>query len=157
MVVPLLAEGETVVSSSHIRALLATGAVDVVAGLLGRCHRLLGPVVAGDGRGRTIGVPTANCAVSGVQLPAGGVYAAWAEVAGQRYRAAVNLGTVPTAGAGRQQTCEAHLLDFRGDLYGQDLALDLVVRLRDEQRFPSFEALVAQIQADIAAVRQRLL
>ncbi len=151
VVVPLLPDADGPISSSRIRTLLATGDVAGAAALLGRPHRLAGPVVRGDGRGRSIGIPTANVAVNGVQLPANGVYAAWAHLDGVRYRAVLNLGTVPTAGAGRAQTCEAHLLEFAGDCYDRTLALDLVVRLRDERRFPSFADLVTQIRADIAA------
>ena len=156
VIVPLVTASSGPVSSSRIRSLLAAGEVAEAGRLLGRPYRLAGAVVAGDGRGRQIGIPTANVQVVDVQLPRGGVYAAWAEVGGHRHRAAVNLGTVPTAGEDRPQTCEAHLLDFSGDLYGRPLALDLVSRLRDEQRFPSFEALVAQIHADVLQVRSLL-
>lgn len=157
VVVPLLTSTSGPISSSRIRSLLAEGQVEDANQLLGRSYRLGGPVVIGDGRGRQIGVPTANIQVEEVLLPRGGVYAAWADIDGQRYRAAVNLGTAPTVGEHRPQTCEAHLLDFSGDLYGRFLALDLVARLRDEVRFPSLAALVAQIQADLALARSTLV
>ena len=153
---PQIADAAGPLSSSRVRAALATGDVTAVAGLLGRSHRLLGTVVRGDGRGRSIGIPTANLGERANQEPGAGVYAAWASIAGERVPAAVNIGHVPTAGGDRALTVEAHLLGWSGDCYGQPLALDFVVRLRDERRFQDFPALVAQIHADVAATRQLL-
>ena len=153
-VMPLLRESEQIISSSQIRRDLSLGNIRAVNSALGRPYRLRGAVVQGDGRGRQIGVPTAN--VSGItnQLPDTGVYAAEAVLAnGNRYRAAVNIGTVPTAGANRSLSVEAHLLDYSDDCYGQELALDLVERLRAERKFDSFDALCQQIYSDIADVR----
>ncbi len=110
----------------------------------------------GDGRGRTIGVPTANLAPEEQILPAHGVYAARCRVGADAWHAAaVNVGERPTFGGGRV-ALEAHLLDFDRDLYGARLRVAFHERLRGEQRFESKEALVAQIQRDIAAVRARL-
>ena len=109
----------------------------------------------GAGRGRTIGVPTANLALATEVRPALGVYAGWAQLAdGRRRRAAINVGTNPTfTGGGAPVTVEAHLLDHDGDLYDQPLRLELVRRLRAERKFDGKDALVAQIRADVAAAR----
>ena len=145
-----------VVSSTRVRAALSSGDVAAAAALLGRPHRLCGTVVRGDGRGRGIGIPTANLGQRANLAPGHGVYAAWAEVAGARLRAAVNIGRLPTVAADHPVTVEAHLIGWEGDCYDQPLSLDLVARLRPEQRFPSLLALVEQIHADIAAVAERL-
>jgi riboflavin kinase/FMN adenylyltransferase len=151
-IVPPVRHAGEVVSSSRVRVALAEGDVALASALLGRPHRLLGQVVRGDGRGRTIGIPTANLGVAANQVPGTGVYAAWAILDGQRVMAALNIGHVPTAGAGRPQTVEAHLLGWSGDCYGRTLALDLIARIRGEHRFATLNALVAQIRADIALV-----
>jgi riboflavin kinase/FMN adenylyltransferase len=151
-VVPAVLHDGVVVSSSGVRAALASGDVALAASLLGRPHRLDGTVVRGDGRGRALGIPTANLGGRGNQEPAPGVYAGWAELDGRRLPAAINVGHLPTIGDGRPLTVEAHLLGWSGDCHGRRLALDLVARLRGEQRFAGMEALVAQIRADIAAV-----
>ena len=151
-VVPaVLHHGETV-SSSSVRTALAAGDVALASALLGRPHRLLGDVVRGDGRGRKLGIPTANLGGCTNLEPASGVYAAWAQLNGQRLPAALNIGHVPTAGGDRPLTIEAHLLGWSGDCYGRPLGLDLIARLRGEHRFATLDALVAQIRADIAAV-----
>lgn len=154
-----------VVSSSAIRAAIAAGDVAHAADLLGRPHRLSGRVVPGEGRGRTIGVPTANVAVvDGLALPATGVYAT--RVArraldgvtgptGEEWPAVTNIGTRPTFD-GRGVTVEAHLLDVEVDLYGREVVVDLVARLRGERRFDGVDALVAQIRTDIGDARQLL-
>jgi riboflavin kinase/FMN adenylyltransferase len=114
-------------------------------------------VVRGDGRGRRIGVPTANLGRRANQEPASGVYAGWALLGGARWPAAINVGNVPTAGSDRPLTVEAHLLGYDGDCYDQALALDFACRLRDERRFAGLDELVAQIRADLAEARQQLL
>jgi riboflavin kinase/FMN adenylyltransferase len=154
--VPPVRHGGEAVSSSRVRAALAAGDVAEVQALLGRPYRLLGTIVRGDGRGRTIGIPTANLGGAANQEPGVGVYAAWADLDGQRFSAALNVGHVPTAGGGRPLTIEAHLIGWSGDAYGRTLALDLVARLRGEHRFATLDALVDQIRADIAAVRRIL-
>lgn len=142
------------VSSSRIRRALASGDMAEVNGCLGRSYTLTGAVVRGEGRGRTIGIPTANLDVWEEQhLPANGVYAALAAIDGRKYAAATNIGVRPTVD-GQHQTIEAHLLDFDQDLYGQEVRLSFVGRIRDEQKFSGLDALVAQIQADIAQTRE---
>ena len=149
---PVLVGGERV-SSSRIREALARGDARGAAELLGRPHCLEGRIVSGDGRGRTIGVPTANLEASGM-LPALGVYAAWAwpEGAPQAVRAVVNVGRRPTFGGGTVSV-EAHLLDFAGDLYGTTMSLGFVAQLREEKAFSGPDALVAQIREDTRAAR----
>lgn len=155
-VVPAVLHAGVPVSSSGVRDALATGDVALVADLLGRSYRLCGTVVRGDGRGRRIGIPTANLGARENQEPASGVYAGWALLDGVRYCAAINIGHVPTAGSDRPLTVEAHLLGYTGDCYDRPLALDFVKRLRDERRFDGLDALVAQIRADLAATEQVL-
>ena len=141
------------VSSTRVRSALAAGELATVEALLGRRHRLVGTVVRGDGRGKKIGIPTANLGHRENQEPGPGVYAAWAFIGDHRIPAVVNIGTVPTAGEDRPLTVEAHLLDWQGDCYGQPLALECVQRIRTEQRFASFNDLVAQIHTDIATAQ----
>lgn len=114
-------------------------------------------MVRGDGRGRTIGIPTANVASVNEILPRPGVYAGWLCDRGDGVRrpTAVNVGRRPTFG-GATVTVEAHVLDFEGDLYGRDVRVEFTDRLRDEQAFPGPEALVARIREDVAEARRRL-
>jgi riboflavin kinase/FMN adenylyltransferase len=137
------------VSSTRVRSALANGDLTAVTAFLGRPHRLLGTVVRGDGRGRQIGIPTANLGLRMNQEPGPGVYAAWAFIAGERVPAVVNIGRVPTAGADRPLTVEAHLIGWQKDCYDAPLALECIQRVREERRFPSFADLVTQIRADI--------
>lgn len=157
VVAPVEQEGR-VLSSSVLRQQVREGAVEAAAKGLGRWYAVCGPVVHGDGRGRHIHIPTANIAYPREKLiPANGIYATWAWVGGERFAAATNIGINPTFTPGRQNIgVEAHLLDFSGDLYGREVRLEFVARLRGEQKFPSVEALLAQIQDDIARVRQLL-
>lgn len=150
---------EGIVSSSIIRQRLADGDVARVAAKLGRTYALSGPVNPGDGRGRAIGIPTANVEVpSDKALPANGVYACYAWVDGQKHKAVTNIGVRPTFTSGEQlQRVEAHLLDANADYYGKTMRLEFVERLRGEQKFPSVDALVSQIHADINAARTILL
>jgi len=155
-VVPPVVEGGRPISSSRVREALALGDVEGARTLLGRVYFVDGEVVRGDGRGRTIGIPTANLAPELQILPAHGVYAALCRVGADAWqRAAVNVGERPTFG-GDRVTLEAHLLDFDGDLYGTRLRVAFHARLRGEQRFDGKDALVAQIREDIAAARARL-
>lgn len=150
--VHLLGEADGPISSSAIRRLLADGEVGLATDLLGRPHTVRGPVVRGDGRGRTVGVPTANVAVHPrVQLPAHGVYAAKV-VTDRRMPAVVNVGVRPTF-EGRAVTVEAHVLDADLDLYGRTIDVEFVGRVREERRFDGVDALVAQIHRDIEAAR----
>jgi riboflavin kinase/FMN adenylyltransferase len=137
--------------STTIRWLLELGRVEDAAWLLGRPHRLAGRVVKGDQRGRTLGFPTANVDVGGLQLPADGVYAAEAVIRGHRWPAAVSVGTKPTFGTS-PRTCEAHVVGapLALDDYGWTVELDLLRWLREQWRFPGPDALVAQLRADVA-------
>ena len=154
---PVLAEGE-IISSTRIRQCLRDGAVETAAHALGRPFRVTGDVVAGAQRGRTIGIPTANLAVSDEHaLPANGVYACRVHWDGGHAAAVTNIGVRPTFNSAEPRlTVEAHLLDFAGDLYGRRLTVEFIAHLRPEQKFPGVAALVAQIQADIAAARRLL-
>ncbi|HFE67361.1 MAG TPA: bifunctional riboflavin kinase/FAD synthetase [Chloroflexi bacterium] len=148
-------DGE-LVSSSRIRRCLRAGDMENVRGCMGRPYRVHGAVVEGDKRGRTIGFPTANLAYWEEQLlPANGVYAAWAWVGDKKYMAATNIGVRPTFDHG-PRTVEAYLLDFEGDLYGRELCLEFIRRLRPEQKFAGLDELVAQIQTDIDLTRRIL-
>lgn len=156
-----LARGRTLVASSAIREQIALGEVESAAAGLGRPPALAGTVVHGEKMGRTLGYPTANLEVDPLlAVPADGVYAAWAELhpftdAAERLPAAVSIGTRPQFG-GMRRVIEAYLLDFSGDLYGQQMRLHFVSRLRGQQRFESVESLVVQIGRDVDAVRTRL-
>lgn len=150
-------EGE-VISTTRVRAALEAGDVALVARLLGRPHRLCGRVVHGDGRGRRLGYPTANCGHLASMPPRTGVYAAWAHLPDEGpIAAAVNVGHLPTLGPDRPLVVEAHLLDWDGDCYDQSLALDLVERVRPETRFASLPALIDAIAADCRRVRRWLI
>ena len=141
------------VSSSRIRRCLLDGNLDDVAACLGRPFQVAGEVVHGDQRGRTIGFPTANLDVwSELLLPANGVYATYAWLNGQRYTAATNVGVRPTVN-GRTVTVEAYLLDFSGDLYGQQLRLEFIHHIRPEKKFSGLAELTAQIQADVSDIQ----
>ncbi len=148
-------EGERV-SSSRIRRHLQHGEIKLANGCLTRPYRLRGVVVRGDQRGRTLGFPTANITYWPEQvIPANGVYAAYAWVGGQPYRAATNVGIRPTVD-GSRLTVEAHLLDFYGDLYDQELCLEFHDHIRAEKKFGGLDELKAHIQADVAQVRSTL-
>jgi len=129
--------------------------------LLGRDYDLDGTVIRGDGRGARIGIPTANLALDTTLLPRGGVYAVRVRVldddGGARALPAVaNLGTNPTFVDRTELSLEVHILDFAADLYGKRLRVELVERLRGEQRFSGIDALLAQIRADIEQARALL-
>ncbi|HLW96772.1 MAG TPA: riboflavin biosynthesis protein RibF [Solirubrobacteraceae bacterium] len=142
-------DGE-IVSSSQIRSLIAAGDVARAAVLLGEPFELRAEVVSGDRRGRELGFPTANLVpADGVARPGHGVYACLAD----GRPAAVNVGVRPTFGTGRAELIEAYLLDFEGDLYGQELRLRFIERLRGEQRFETVEALIEEMHRDVERTR----
>ncbi|MBL8840568.1 MAG: riboflavin biosynthesis protein RibF [Planctomycetes bacterium] len=143
-------DGE-VVSSTRIREALERGDLPTASRLLGRAPALLGRVVPGDGRGRQLGVPTANLALDHACAPANGVYAVLVLEGDTRRRGLCNIGVRPTLTAGTNRTVEVHLLDWSGDLYGRELEVVFLQRLREERRFAGKEELVAQIHADRAA------
>lgn len=148
---PLLeVEGE-IVSSSHIRGLVLAGEVDQAARFLGAPFQLRGEVVHGEKRGRELGFPTANLIPSDrLVCPGHGVYACLAD----GRPAAVSIGVRPTFGSGRGELIEAYLLDFEGDLYGHELHLQFLQRLRGERRFGTPEALVEQMHLDVQQTRK---
>ncbi len=145
-----------VVSSSLIRAMLKLGRVAEAAHLLGRSYGVVGRVIQGKGRGaKLLGVPTANIRPENELLPATGIYAVRVRLGAETWLGAANIGTCPTFENG-EFSLEVHLLDFDGDLYGDTLEVEFAARLREERKFPSLEALTAQIHADIAAARRAL-
>ncbi|HSO97347.1 MAG TPA: bifunctional riboflavin kinase/FAD synthetase [Solirubrobacteraceae bacterium] len=152
-VTPLVEIDGEIVSSSRIRALVLAGEVERAAGLLGAPYSMRGEVVTGDRRGRALGYPTANLVPDETLVtPGHAVYAAYAD----GIPAAVNVGVRPTFGTGRAVLVEAYLLDTDADLYGRQLRLDFVARLRGERRFDSVEALVAQMHEDVRRTRELL-
>jgi riboflavin kinase/FMN adenylyltransferase len=155
-----LIEGESTpeaVSSSLIRRQLADGEVERVAEELGRPFRLEGHVVKGAGRGRGLGIPTANLEVpSKVILPKVGVYAGWMEHDGKRHPAVINVGYNPTFEDRDRPIVEVHALDFDADLYGKVIGVEFTHRLRDELKFPDADSLMEEIRRDIARARDLL-
>ena len=148
--------GEEQVSSTALRRMVAAGDVRSAQAFLGRRFTLRGRVVRGEQRGRTLGFPTANLhQPRGLLLPADGVYAVRARLDGRAHPAVLNIGMRPTFGT-LQRTVEAHLLDFDQLLYGRWLVLELVDRLRGEQRFAGPEALRQAIAADVTRAREVL-
>ena len=158
-VAPLLEVDGEVVSSSHIRGLIAGGAVQYAGELLGTPFTLEGPVEHGDKRGRTLGFPTANLVPrEGYVLPAHGVYACEVRLpGGEVLAAATNVGVRPQFVTGRGELVEAFLIDWSGDLYGEQLEVSFLKRLRGEKRFASVEALVDQMSADVEQARAATL
>jgi len=138
------------VSSTRIRELIQAGQLDAASQMLGRSYSLAGRVVRGDGLGKQLGFPTANLDVKALALPPKGVYAVHAEVAGKTWRAVLNIGTRPTLqNPNPQLQVEAHLLDFQGDLYGQELEITFLDKLREEKKFASLAELREQIGRDV--------
>ena len=148
---PLLEVDGEIVSSSHIRGLVLAGDVAKANQLLGAPFQLCGEVTRGDERGRTLGFPTANLIPDeALACPGHGVYACLAN----GRPAAVSIGVRPTFQTGRGELIEAYLLDFNGDLYGTQLCLEFIERLRGERRFDTAEALMAQMQRDVERTRE---
>ena len=147
-------EGE-IISSTHIRGLVAAGDVATAARFLGAPFHMRGTIAHGDKRGRTLGFPTANLVPDArLVVPDHGIYACRAQVDGQTLVAAVNVGVRPTFKTGRGLLVEAYLLDFESDVYGQELRLDFLERLRGERRFDSVEELTEQMGRDIDETRK---
>jgi SHS2 domain-containing protein len=151
-----LAHGQAVISSSRIRALLREGRVEEAGEMLGRYPAVSGEVVPGAHRGRTLGFPTANLEIRPERaLPANGVYAVLARLGAVRYQGVANVGVRPSFDDG-PRTVETHILDFDEEIYGCDLVVEFVARLRDERRFGDINDLVAQIREDIREARRIL-
>lgn len=146
---------DAVVSSSLVRQLLLAGTVEQAAVCLGRPYALIGNVVHGEARGRTLGFPTANIATDNQLVPAEGVYAGQVVVDGRRYDAAVSVGRKDTFD-GQKVTVEAFLFDFEDDLYGRTVRLEFVDWIRGQQNFGSAEVLKRHIATDVADIRATL-
>lgn len=146
--------GETI-SSTRIRNAIKQGELDSASEMLGRPYGISSRVVQGDQLGHALGFPTANLETTGLGLPPNGVYAAQATVKGTRHHAVLNIGHRPTITPDATETrLEAHLLDFDCDVYGQEMEVVFVKRLRAERRFPSREELQRQIERDVAMARE---
>jgi riboflavin kinase/FMN adenylyltransferase len=149
-------EGSAIVSSTQIRQLITEGRVREAAEMLGRYHQIGGTVIAGKGRGRQLGFPTANLQVAEhCAIPGSGVYAGYVVLGHQQHYAVANIGYRPTFGE-EERSVEVHLLDFDGDLYGREVWLQFVERLRAERRFASVEGLRRQIGQDIVRAQEIL-
>lgn len=157
-VIPAVSDESGVVSSTAIRKLVSVGSVAEASRLLGRYYSLHGPVVRGDQRGHSLGIPTANIEYPSEKvIPARGIYACWAFLGDEKRSAVVNIGINPTFTPDKKTTnVEAYLLDFDRDIYGEDLRLEFVERLRDELKFSTVEELLVQIQLDVEKGRQIL-
>ena len=151
---PVMIEGQAV-SSSRIRQALAGGHVEEAGRLLGRLYKLTGMVVEGDHRGVTLGFPTANVALrERLALPEDGIYAVWIRIGNEKdaHPGAASIGIRPTFGGGERRI-EVYLIGFDGNLYGRELSMEFVARLRGEERFDSAGALVAQMIEDVKAAK----
>lgn len=146
------------VASSLIRSHLREGRIEEATTLLGRPYKVSGRVVYGKGRGKLIGVPTANIALKYPYLvPLGGVYLVRFSVNSQAYYGVCNIGYNPTFGAGNERTIEVHVLAFDGNLYDAFVEVEFFSRLRDEMKFASVEELVSQIHTDIETAKTRIM
>ena len=145
---PLVIKGE-VVSSTAIRDALANGDMERVHNLIGRPFSLHGRVIPGERRGKELGFPTANLDINSEQaLPADGIYVTWAYINNEAYPSVTNIGQRPTFGGG-ERTVEVYILDYHGDLYGHELKIDIVERLRNEKQFDTVDELKKQMAEDI--------
>ena len=143
-----------VVSSTRIRRLVSEGRVDEAGALLGHHYFIDGTVVRGAGRGKGLGVPTANVTTENDLVPPAGVYATYTTIGGHVRPSVTNIGLRPTFGDTAQPVIESHVLDFDRDLYDQRVRTSFVQRLRDERTFPDVDALRAQIDADVRSARR---
>lgn len=159
---PLLGEADAApFSSTAIRQALAEGRPDEAARILGHWHRIDGPVIHGEKRGRELGFPTANMALDGLHVPRLGIYAVLVDIlsgphAGETHRGAASIGVRPTFGGDTVPNLETFLLDFSGDLYGAQLSVALVAWLRPELAFDDLDALIRQMGQDVADTRRVL-
>lgn len=159
-IAPMFTNTSGAVSSTAIRAALADGNPLHAAEMLGHWHRIVGPVITGDQRGRDLGYPTANMSIDGLHQPRLGVYAVKVDVldgphAGS-YNGAASIGVRPMFGV-NTPNCESFLFDFSGDLYGAEISVALVEYLRPEENFDSLEALITQMDADCLRAREILI
>jgi len=154
-VINAVAVGDTVISSTRIRAAILEGDVKTAAMLLGRPYNVSGTVIEGKRRGAALGFPTANIKPNKELLPAKGVYAAIVNLDGKRYNGALSIGLNPTFGD-VQLSMEAHLMDFSGDIYGKYVDVLFIERIREERKFPGPEMLSLQIKKDVEEARDIL-
>lgn len=158
-IAPLIAHSDHTVSSTAIRTALSDGNPRLAAKMLGHWHRIEGPVIGGEQRGRELGYPTANMSIDGLHPPAFGVYAVLVDVLEGphqgSYHGVASMGVRPMFGENRPNL-ETFIFDFKGDLYGTPLSVGLVEHLRPEEKFDGLEALIAQMDADSAAARNIL-
>ena len=158
-VAPLMAQNAQTVSSTAIRTALSAGDMAAAGTMLGHWHRIDGPVITGEQRGRELGYPTANMSIDGLHQPAFGVYAVLVDVLEGphkgTYHGVASLGVRPMFGENKANL-ESFLFDFKGDLYGTQLSVALVEHLRGEEKFDSLEALITQMDADCAKAREIL-
>jgi riboflavin kinase/FMN adenylyltransferase len=158
-IAPLMAKSEQTVSSTAIRRALTEGRTRDAAAMLGHWHRVEGPVIGGEQRGRELGYPTANMSIEGLHPPAFGVYAVLADVLEGphkgSYHGVASMGVRPMFGENKPNL-ETFIFDFKGDLYGTNLSIALVEHLRGEEKFDSLEALITQMDADSLRAREIL-
>lgn len=158
-IAPLIEQADKTVSSTAIRKALSDGDPRLAADMLGHWHRIEGPVIGGEQRGRELGYPTANMSIEGLHPPAFGVYAVLVDVLEGphqgSYHGVASMGVRPMFGENRPNL-ETFIFDFQGDLYGTPLSVALVEHLRPEEKFDSLDALIAQMDADSAQARRIL-
>jgi riboflavin kinase/FMN adenylyltransferase len=145
-------DGKTI-SSTRIRDCIQSGDLHSAAKFLGRKYTILGTVVKGEGRGRSIGFPTANLATHNELFPPDGVYAVYTQIDGVIFSGVTNIGTRPTFPLASQRILEVHLLDYSGSLYGKDIEVCFEVYLRKEHKFHSLQLLRTQIEKDARTAR----
>lgn len=150
-------DGSGIVSSTLIRETLTEGAVDRASELLGRPFSLDGVVIKGEGRGKKIGYPTANIKVSDDQLvPASGVYVTRTRYQGMTFNSITNIGSNPTFNKGQSLHIETNLFDFTSDIYGEEIEVSFIQKIRDERRFPTVNDLIQQISSDVSVAKEIL-
>lgn len=158
-IAPLMENGTQTVSSTAIRQALSNGDPRAAAAMLGHWHRIEGPVITGEQRGRELGYPTANMSIDGLHPPAFGVYAVLVDVLEGphkgSYHGVASLGVRPMFGENKANL-ETFVFDFKGDLYGTPLSIALVEHLRGEEKFDTLDALITQMDADSAQARRIL-
>jgi len=146
-----------VVSSTLIRELILAGELQRAEEYLGRRYSITGDIIGGARLGRELGFPTANIEPRHEAIPPDGIYAVWVEVLGTRKPATLNIGYRPTVSNERKRTIEAHIMDFYHDIYNEKIEVTFVAKLREEQKFPSVDALVEQIKKDVEKARSVLV
>lgn len=145
------------VSSTIIRELILAGDIHRAGKYLGRNYSITGTIVGGSGLGREIGFPTANINPHHEAVPPNGIYAVWVHVGGTRKPGTLNIGFRPTVTSEKKRTIEVHIMDFYRDIYGTEIEVMFVDKLRDEQKFPSLGALAEQIKKDVEKARETLV